>query len=124
MINYLLCGLGVWVLMGLLMVGYECAPQQWASNLCQNAIYLPLSIIFYSILYFIVFPCACIWKFFRNAIKGVSVECWEKFNAPPHLKFGCFRLCHDKTARKWCNRFFLVRIVKPSEEIKHKFEKK
>ena len=120
MINYLVCALGVWMLMGVLFAVYEDASQTWLIRLSKCLICLPWNIIYHFLLYIIFLPTAIVWKFFRNAVRGVSVECWEKFSSNiRYWKLGCLRLCHDKTARAISNKWFLVRIVKPAEEIKH-----
>lgn len=120
MINYLVCALGVWMLMGVLFAVYEDASQTWLIRLSKCLICLPWNIIYHFLLYIIFLPIAIVWKFFRNAIRGVSVECWEKFSSNIHYwKLGCLRLCHDKTARAISNKWFLVRIVKPAEKINH-----
>lgn len=118
MINYLLCAVGVWALLGLVVLWRDETVYGWVDTLCEYIIYLPWKIIG-AVIIAVLFPIICIWKFFRNAIKGVSVECWKKANIKYNWKLGNLRFCYDPEARAWCNKFFLVRIVKPAETIKH-----
>lgn len=122
--NYLLCGLAVWMLMGAIHRLYEDATAGWAIDLFEGIIYFPWSIIYHILLYVIIYPIACIWLFIRNAIKGVSMQAWENANITHFWKLGCFRFCYDPDARKWSNKLFLVRIVKPAEKVNHNFAKK
>lgn len=119
MINYLVCALGVWMLMGVLFAVYENASQTWLIRLSKCLICLPWNIIYHFLLYIIIYPIACVWLFFRNAIKGVSEQAWETAKITHFWKLGCFRFCYDPDARAWRNKFFLVRIVKPAEKINH-----
>ena len=119
MINYLVCALGVWMLMGVLFAVYEDASQTWLIRLSKCLICLPWNIIYHFLLYIIIYPIACVWLFFRNAIKGVSEQAWETAKITHFWKLGCFRFCYDPDARVWRNKFFLVRIVKPAEKINH-----
>lgn len=119
--NYLLCGLTVWMVMGALHRLHEDATAGWAIDLFENIIYFPWNIIYQIVFHIVLIPIACIWRFFRNAIKGVSVQAWEdtKLQLWKVWKLGCFRLCYDQRARAWRNKFFLVRIVKPAEKVNH-----
>ena len=117
--NYLLCALAVWMLMGVAFQLHEVATTGWAIDLFENFINLPWNIIYHALLYIIIYPIACVWLFFRNAVKGVSVQAWESAKITRFWKLGCFRLCHDPDARAWRHKFFLVRIVKPAEKINH-----
>lgn len=119
MINYLVCALSAWMLMGVLFVVYEDASQTWLIRLSKCLICLPWNIIYHALLYIIIYPIACVWLFFRNAIKGVSEQAWETAKITHFWKLGCFRFCYDPDARAWRNKFFLVRIVKPAEKINH-----
>lgn len=123
-INYLLCGLAVWMLMGVAHHLCETARTNWVMSLCDGIISLPWNIIYYILLYVIIYPIACIWLFFRNAIKGVSEQAWENAKIPHFWKLGCFRFCYDPDARKLINKLFLVRIVKPAEKVNHNSAKK
>lgn len=122
--NYLLCGLGVWMLMGVVFHAYDTVCVNWVINLCENIIILPWKIIYHILLYIIIYPIACIWLFFRNAIKGVSEQAWETAKITHFWKVGCFRFCYDPDARKLINKLFLVRIVKPAEKVNHNSAKK
>jgi hypothetical protein len=122
--NYVLCGLGMWMLMGVLFHAYNDTCKNWVANLCGGIIVLPWSIIYNVLLYIILYPIACIWLFFRNAIKGVSEQAWENAKITHFWKLGCFRFCYDPDARKLTNKLFLVRIVKPAEKVNHDSAKK
>ena len=122
--NYLMCGLGVWMVMGVVFHAYDTACVNWVGDLCENILVLPWKIIYYILLYIILYPIACIWLFFRNAIKGVSEQAWENAKIPHFWKLGCFRFCYDPDARKLSQKFLLVRIVKPAEKVNHNSEKK
>lgn len=122
--NYVLCGLGMWMLMGVLFHVYNDTCTNWVANLCGGIIVLPWSIIYNVLLYIILYPIACIWLFFRNAIKGVSEQAWENAKITHFWKLGCFRFCYDPDARKLTNKLFLVRIVKPAEKVNHNSAKK
>lgn len=120
-ISHLLCGLGVWMVMGVIFQLHEVAMTGWSIDLFENIIYLPWNIIYYVLYYTILYPFLCVWWFFRRAIKGMSKQAWEE--AKPKLrrewKFGCFRLCYHHNARRSYSKFFLVRIVEPAEKINH-----
>lgn len=122
--NYLVCALGVWMLMGVLFHAYDTTCKNWVANLCEGIIILPWNIIYYILLYVIIYPIACVWLFFRNAIKGVSEQAWEDAKIPHFWKLGCFRLCYDPDARRLPHKFLLVRIVKPAEKVNHNSAKK
>lgn len=117
--NYVLCGLAVWMLMGVAFQLYNITHTDWVRNLSENFINLPWNIIYHALLYIIIYPIACVWLFFRNAVKGVSEQAWETAKITHFWKLGCFRFCYDPDARAWRNKFFLVRIVKPAEKINH-----
>lgn len=122
--NYVLCGLDMWMLMGVLFHVYNDTCKNWVANLCGGIIVLPWSIIYNVLLYIVLYPIACIWLFFRNAIKGVSEQAWEDAKISHFWKLGCFRFCYDPNARKLNNKLFLVRIVKPAEKVNHNSAKK
>lgn len=63
------------------------------------------------------FPFVFVWKFFRNAIKGVSIDTWNRVKVPKYWVIGNFRLCYDNRARAWVNKVFLVRIIKPGNLV-------
>lgn len=122
--NYLLCGLGAWMLMGLFFHVQDTTRVNWVGNLCEGIIVLPWSIIYNILLYVIIYPIACIWLFIRNAIKGVSEQAWETAKITHFWKVGCFRFCYDPDARKLLHKLFLVRIVKPADKVNHNSAKK
>lgn len=116
---YLLGGLTVWIVMGVVFQFHEVAMTGWAVDLSENILNLPLIIIWRILYYAILYPFLCVWRFFYKAIRGVPKQAWE--DAKPKLrrewKIGCFRLCYRHDARRLCNKFFLVRIVEPEEKI-------
>lgn len=122
--NYLMCGLGVWMVMGVIFHAYDTACAKWAIKLYENILVLPWKAIYYILLYTIIYPIACIWLFFRNAIKGVSEQAWETAKISHSWKLGCFRFCYDPDARKLPHKLFLVRIVKPADKVNHNSAKK
>ena len=56
---------------------------------------------------------------FRNAVKGVSAQCWERNKPDRYWKTGNLYWCYDPKARALCNKLFLVRVVVPRETIAH-----
>lgn len=65
----------------------------------------------------IVFPFMWLWKFFRNAVRGVSIDAWNAVKVPKYWVFGNFRLCYDNRAKAWINKVFLVRIVRTGDLV-------
>jgi hypothetical protein len=63
------------------------------------------------------FPFIWLWKFFRNAIKGVSIDTWNRVKVPKYWVIGNFRLCYDNRARALVNKVFLVRVIKPGNLV-------
>jgi hypothetical protein len=63
------------------------------------------------------FPFIWLWKFFRNAIKGVSIDTWNRVKVPKYWVIGNFRLCYDNRAKAWVNKVFLVRVIKPGNLV-------
>lgn len=110
--------LPTWFFFSLLYYWKEETRSRKAEKIIDLAIKLPLMAAMGAILA-IAFPIALLWKFFRNAIRGVSLRTWEKAGIRYFLAFGNFRLVYDEKARKPYNRFFLVRIVRPATKIKH-----
>lgn len=64
-------------------------------------------------------PFVFLWKFFRNAFRGVTVDTWERVQITKFWKIGNLRLCFDPKARALVNKVFLVRIVYPQTNIIH-----
>ena len=64
-------------------------------------------------------PFVFLWRFFRNAFRGVTVDTWERTHITKFRKIGNFRLCFDPKARALVNKVFLVRIVRPQANIIH-----
>lgn len=116
---YVVCGaVGMWVLIGALY-GWKCeTPSIGLETILEIIISLPW-VILAGVAVVVWYPFFCLWKFFRNAIKGVSATAWERYKPDRHLKMGNFYLCFDPKARALCNKFFLVRVVVPRESIAH-----
>jgi ABC-type proline/glycine betaine transport system permease subunit len=111
--------LGTWLVLGALFYWYEETSNNTLYNVLDRVITLPWLAVF-AIIIVVWYPFLLLWKFFRNAVKGVSVNCWKRAQIKRYLKLGNFRLCYDATAKALCNKLFLVRIVKPAEQINHK----
>ena len=118
MLAILLSILSTWLVLGALFYWYEETSNNTLYNILDRAITLPWLVVF-AICVVVWYPFLLIWKFFRNAIKGVSATAWERYKPDRHLKMGNFYLCFDPKARALCNKFFLVRVVVPRETIAH-----
>lgn len=124
MINYFVCAVSVWVLMGLLSWIQQETSKRWAEKLCESIIRFPFRVLLGASIIAVMYPLIFLWRFFRNAIKGVSIDCWKKARIEHFLRFGRLRVCYDPEARRLINRLYLVRIVKPAEKILHNPVKK
>ena len=118
MLEIILSILGTWLVLGALFFWYEETGNNTLYNILDRVITLPRLVVF-AICVVVWYPFLLIWKFFRNAIKGVSATAWERYKPDRHLKMGNFYLCFDPKARALCNKFFLVRVVVPRESIAH-----
>ena len=118
MLAILLSILGTWLVLGALFYWYEETSNNTLYNVLDRVITLPWLAVF-AIIIVVWYPFLLLWKFFRNAVKGVSVSCWEKHKPDRHLKMGNLYLCYDPKARALCNKLFLVRVVVPRETIAH-----
>jgi hypothetical protein len=118
MLNAIYGAVAMWVLLGALFFWYDETANSSIYNFLDRVITLPWLII-YGAFVVMMFPLVCIWKFFRNAIKGVSLEAWNKYKTDKYLKMGNFYLCLDPKARALCNKLFLVRVVIPNDHITH-----
>ena len=118
MLTILFSILGTWLVLGALFYWYEETSNNTLCNILDRVITLPWLVVF-AICVVVWYPFLLIWKFFRNAIKGVSATAWERYKPDHHLKMGNFYLCFDPKARALCNKFFLVRVVVPREIIAH-----
>jgi hypothetical protein len=118
MLAIILSILGTWLVMGALFFWYEETNSNALYNIIDRVITLPWLAIF-AICIVVWYPFLLIWKFFRNAFKGVSATAWERYKPDRHLKMGNLYLCFDPKARALCNKFFLVRVVVPRETIAH-----
>ena len=110
--------LPTWFFFSLLYYWKEETHSRKAEKILDLAIKLPL-LTAMGITLAIAFPIALLWKFFRNAIRGVSLKTWEKAGIQHFLAFGNFRLVYDRKAKMPYNRLFLVRIVRPATKIKY-----
>ena len=118
MLTIILSVLGTWLVMGALFFWYEETNSNTLYNIIDRVITLPWLAVF-AICIVVWYPFLLIWKFFRNAFKGVSATAWERYKPDRYLKMGNFYLCFDPKARALCNKFFLVRVVVPRESIAH-----
>ena len=116
MLEIILAIVGTWVVLSALYGWRQETPNRTIENVLDYAISLPWIIVGIAIV-IMCYPIMCVWKFFRNAIKGVSAECWAKFQPKHHFKIGNFYFCYDKKARAFCNKLFLVRVVVQRETI-------
>ena len=114
---YAVCGAGgMWVLSGALY-GWKCETlSRGLENILEIVISLPW-VILAGVVVVVWYPFFCLWKFSRNAIKGVSQQAWDRCHFEHYFAIGNFRIVHDKKARALCNKLFLVRISKPAEEV-------
>ena len=110
--------LSTWCLFSLLCQWKEETRSRKVETVLDFIIKLPL-LVAIGVTFAAVFPIALLWKFFRNAIRGVSLRTWEKAGIRHFLAFGNFRLVYDRKAKMPYNRFFLVRIVRPATKIKY-----
>ena len=118
MLEIILSVLITWMVMGALYTWKEETCNNTLYNILDYAISLPW-VVLTGIFIIICYPFMLIWKFFRNAIKGVTVECWEKAKIKKYWKLGNLYFCWDSRARAWQNKLFLVRVVEPANRIIH-----
>ncbi len=118
MTNIFIGAIGMWFILGALFTWYEGAHNRTLYKTLEGVIALPWILLAVTSV-IVCYPFVCLWKFFRNAIKGVSVDCWKRAKIKRCLKLGNFRLCYDADAKALCNKLFMVRIVKPAERINH-----
>ena len=118
MLAILLSILGTWLVLGALFYWYEETSNNTLYNVLDRVITLPWLAVF-AIIIVVWYPFLLLWKFFRNAVKGVSVRCWEAHKPDRYLKMGNLYFCYDPKAKALCNKLFLVRVVVPRESIAH-----
>lgn len=118
MLEIILSILGTWLVLGALFFWYEETGNNKLYNILDRVITLPWLAVF-AIFVVVWYPFLFLWKFLRNAVKGVSVKCWEIHQPDHYFKLGNFYFCYDKRARALCNKVFLVRVVVPRETIAH-----
>ena len=76
--------------------------------------FLEAPVIALALIWLIVsFPFIFLWKFFRNAIRGVTIDRWNAVKIPKYWVCGSLRLCYDNRAKALTNKVFLVRLVRP-----------
>ena len=86
--------------------------QRW-----MNFIQLPYLLIYTileAILEIILFPFIFVWKLFRPCIRPVELERIQNLKLmddSTHL-FGSIYFCHDKTAKRFINKYFFYRIIR------------
>jgi hypothetical protein len=113
---YCLCGvIGAWFILGSLFILCAETTSKTVYNVLKVVIPLPCIIIFMVLAY----PSIIVWRFIRNAVRGVTAECWEKAGVKKYVKLGNYYLCYDTKARSVCNKLFLVRVVRPKNRITH-----
>lgn len=118
MLAIILSILGTWVVLGAIYGWMTETNNGTLYNILEGAITLPW-MAFGAVCIIVWYPLLCIWKFFRNAVKGVSAKCWETHKPDHYWKTGNLYWCYDKRARALCNKLFLVRVVVPRETIAH-----
>ena len=114
---FVLGAVGMWVLLGA-VYGWMCeCSSRGLENILEIVLSLPW-VILAGVAVVVWYPFFCLWKFFRNAIKPVSQQAWDKCHFENNfLAIGNFRIVYDKKARALCNKLFLVRIAKPADEV-------
>lgn len=108
---FLLGVLMMWFILSFLKWWEEHTPSYITEQVLDIIISAPMVLI-YIICMVIAFPFMWLWKFFRNAVRGVSIDTWNKVKVPKYWVFGNFRLCYDSRAKALINKVFLVRIVR------------
>lgn len=62
----------------------------------------------------VLFPFLFVWKLFRHCFRPVELERIQNLKLmddSTHL-FGSIYFCHDKTAKRFINRFFFYRVIR------------
>lgn len=114
-------GLGIlvwWIISSLLTSWRSVTDSGMVDEILEYVICLPIVLVSW-VCIAIAIPFICIWKFFRNAFKGVSVNAWETYHPDDYWKIGNVYFCYDRRARAISNKLFLVRVVKPRDYIAH-----
>ena len=107
-----------WSILACLYVWKEEARTNALYDVLTTIICCPVAVVY--VCYLIIsYPIIFAWKFFRNAVKGVSADCWARAKIKKYWKCGNFYFCYDEKARALENKVFLVRVVKPADTIKH-----
>ena len=107
-----------WFTLSALHMWWENTDNHTTEQVLEIIINAPLITVF-GLVDLISFPFICVWKFFRNVFRGVTIDTFNKCNITKFWKIGNLRLCFDPKARALCNKVFLVRIVQPQTEIVH-----
>ncbi len=108
----------MWALMSALYTWKEETNNNSLWHFLDYALSLPW-IVLSAILIIIAYPFVWLWHIFRNVIKPVSAECWNKAKIHNYWKVGNWYFCVDRKARALCNKFFIVRVVRPADRITH-----
>ena len=76
--------------------------------------YLIIRTVIQIILEILIFPYVFFWKLFHNVSKPVKLEAIQNLKLmddSTHL-FGGIYFCHDKTAKRFVNKFFFYRVIR------------
>lgn len=118
--------LGVWVtwfIFSLLRLWEEHTLSHTTEQILDSIMSIPAMLIYIVCMAIVIiciviaFPFMWLWKFFRNAVRGVSIDTWNKVKVPKYWVFGNFRLCYDNRAKALLNKVFLVRIVRTGDLV-------
>lgn len=110
--------LGWWIVSALLTTWRSATDSCLVEEILEYVICLPL-VLGGLLCVVIAFPFIALYKFFRNAFKGVTAKAWETYHPDHYFKLGNLYFCYDNKARAITNKVFLVRVVKPREYIAH-----
>lgn len=118
---FIYVGLGVlgwWIISALLTCWRSTTESCLVEDILEYVICLPVVLVSW-ICVAIALPFIFVYKFFRNAVKGVSVNTWELYHPDHYFKIGNLYFCYDHKARAISNKVFLVRVVKLRDYIAH-----
>ena len=118
MLEIIITAIIMWALMSALYTWKEETNNNTLWNFLDYTLALPW-IVVSAVLVIIAYPFVWLWHIFRNVIKPVSVECWNKAKIASYWKIGNWYFCIDRKARALCNKFFIVRVVEPNNHIEH-----
>ena len=104
--EYVIGAFVMWVVLAVLFTGY----QKTYSEVLEVVVALPVVVAVFAFA-ILCFPFLLIWKFVRNAVKGVSQEVWDKAKLKHFKRIGNICFVYDDRARAFQNKFFMVRLV-------------